>query len=288
MGGKATILTARYDGATLRADPAPALPWWSFTKTLIAALCVRAAARGPLDLDAPCPGHAWTLRDLLRHRAGVGNYGGLPAYHAAVAAGEVPWVREDFLRAVPLDRPIGPPDAAFAYSNIGYMLAREALEAATGRDFGDLLDGLITPLGLASVRLAQEPDDFADLPFPSGGYHPGWVAHSCAMGTPGDAVRLLHALLHDPDLAQMQEVRPVGHAIDGRPWTKAGYGLGLMIGEVGLAGRALGHSGAGPFSVCAIYAFPDLPGALVTAAFMSGGNEAPAGQAALDLAKAAR
>lgn len=276
-----TMLTAQYDGVVLRADPSPALPWWSFTKTLIAALCVKAATRGQLDLDAPCPGHGWSLRDLLRHRAGVGNYGGLPAYHAAVAAGEVPWSRAEFLRAVPPDRPIGPPDGQFAYSNIGYLLARDAVEAATGQGLAALLNALTAPLGLTSVRLAATPDDFAGLPFPSGGYHPGWVAHGCAMGTPGDAARLLNALLHDPDLGQMQVACPVGHAIDGRPWTKTGYGLGLMIGEVGPAGRALGHSGAGPFSVCAIYAFPDLARAPVTAAFTCGGDEAPAEWAAV-------
>ena len=281
-----TTMTARLDAdGTLVADPAPALPWWSFSKTIIAALCVDAAARGELSLDAPCPGRAWTIRDLLRHRAGLGDYGRLRAYQAAVMAADPVWSPDDFLRAVPPDRPVTPPRTRFAYSNIGYLLARQALEDATATPLAAVLrDRLAIPLGLSSVRLAQSVEDFADLPFAANGYHPGWVAHGCVMGTPTDAVRMLRAILSDPSLAQMQDALPLSFSDPGRPWTRAGYGLGLMIGDVGSAGRAIGHSGGGPFSANAVYAVPDCPGSPVVACFTSGGNEAPAEHAAVALA----
>ena len=280
------IFTARLDtGGTLANDPAPALPWWSFSKTVIAALCLDAAARGELSLETTRPGRAWTLRDLLGHRAGLGDYGVLPAYREAVAQGRPVWTSDDFLRAVPPDRPDASPGTRFAYSNIGYLLARQALERATGTSFAILLrDRLAVPLGLRFVRLAETANDFADLPFPALGYHPGWVAHGCVMGTPADAVRLLQAILSDPASADMQDALPLTFSDPGRPWTRTGYGLGLMIGDVGSAGRAIGHSGGGAFSANAVYAVPDCPGSPVVACFTPGGNEAPAEHAAVALA----
>ncbi|SDY76445.1 Beta-lactamase [Jannaschia faecimaris] len=282
-----TVFTARLtaDGHLTGAD-APPLPWWSFSKTVIAALLVGAAARGEVDLDSPCPGHEWTLRDLLGHRAGLGDYFAVPAYHRAIATGGPIWTPADFLRVVPPDKPDTPPGTRFAYSNIGYLLARQALETVTGQPLAALLNRLTAPLGLTSVRLAQTAEDFADLPFPAGGYHPGWVAHGCLMGTPSDAVRLLRAILHDPALTGMQIALPVDANVAGRPWTETGYGLGLMIGRVGPAGRAIGHSGGGPFSANAVYAFPDCPGTPVVATFVAGGDEAPAEHAALRMARA--
>lgn len=55
----------------------------------------------------------------------------------------------------------------------------------------------------------------------------------------------------------MQAVHPLGGSPAERPWTQTGYGLGLMSGAMGEAGRAIGHSGGGPFSVAAVYHFPD-------------------------------
>lgn len=64
------------------------------------------------------------------------------------------------------------------------------------------------------------------------------------------------------------------------PWTRCGYGAGLMVGRMGTAGRVVGHSGGGAFSAAAVYAFLDLPGRPVAAAFVTGGDEAPAEWAA--------
>ncbi len=79
---------------------------------------------------------------------------------------------------------------------------------------------------------------------------------------------------------------PVGGAIEGRPWTKCGYGLGLMIGlmigRMGAAGRAIGHSSGGPFSVNAVYHFPDQPRPLTVASFTDGRDEGVAEFAAFN------
>ncbi len=52
---------------------AAVVPWWPFTKTLIAVAVLRFAERGEVALDAPLDGYPFTTRQLLQHRAGVGN-----------------------------------------------------------------------------------------------------------------------------------------------------------------------------------------------------------------------
>ena len=66
------------------------VPWWSFTKTVMAAAALVLVARGRLDLDGPVPGRPFVLRHLLQHTAGIASYGGLAAYHEAVGRGEPP------------------------------------------------------------------------------------------------------------------------------------------------------------------------------------------------------
>ena len=77
------------------------VPWWSFTKTLIAACALRLVDEGKLTLDTPVAGQSYTLRALLQHRAGVGNYGGLAEYHAAVARRGQPWTDAELFARVP-------------------------------------------------------------------------------------------------------------------------------------------------------------------------------------------
>jgi len=82
----------------------------------------------------------------------------------------------------------------------------------------------------------------------------------------------------------MLSAHPLGGEIAGRPWTECGYGLGVMSGKMGRAGRAIGHSGAGPFAVSAVYHFPDSALAVTVAVFTDGTNEARAENEAYRLA----
>lgn len=63
---------------------------------------------------------------------------------------------------------------------------------------------------------------------------------------------------------------PLGGPLPDRPWKVTGYGLGLMIGRFASAGHALGHSGAGPGSVSAVYHFGGPGRSRTLAAFMEG------------------
>jgi CubicO group peptidase (beta-lactamase class C family) len=250
------------------------VPWWSVTKTVIAAAALRLAERGALDLDAPLEAaHGASLRAVLQHRAALPDYGSLPDYHAAVAAGEPPWSEAGLLARVG-----GPTDGRWRYSNVGYLLARRQVEAAAGAPLGTALKTLVLePLGLGErVRLAETPADMAATALPPpAGYHPGWVYHGCLIGPVAAAARamagVLGGLLGPEATAAMAAAIPVGGALPGRPWRRTGYGLGLMLGTMadadGVMTSALGHSGGGPGSACAVYRFPERPDAPTVAVF---------------------
>ncbi|MCA0940561.1 beta-lactamase family protein [Salipiger pacificus] len=264
-------------------------PYWSFTKTVLAVCALKLVEAGKLRLDTPRAGEAFTLRQLLDHTAGLPEYCALPAYRDAVAANEEPWPRDHLYAATMAQGLRFAPGRGWAYSNLGYMLVRERIEEAAGQPFAALLAEAITrPLGLQSIALAARRADFARVHWPEAqGYHPGWVYHGCLTGTGLDAARLLQALfsgalLSPATLEQMLRRHSLGGPIEGRPWTDCGYSLGLMNGRAGTAGRALGHSGGGPFCVNAVYHFPEAVPPVTVASFASGPAEGAAENAAVD------
>jgi len=60
-------------------------PWWSITKTVLAAAVLRLVDSGRLSLGNLYMDRPYTIRQLLQHTAGLNTYGG-PPYRAAVAA----------------------------------------------------------------------------------------------------------------------------------------------------------------------------------------------------------
>ncbi|HJP69416.1 MAG TPA: serine hydrolase domain-containing protein, partial [Sphingomicrobium sp.] len=239
----------------------PLLPWWSFTKTVLAATVLRLVERGKLELDTSRPHEPYTLRQLLLHRAGVPNYGKLAAYHEAVARGEDAWPRTRLLEAVNAEKLDFEPGTRWNYSNVGYLFARDAIERATGLPLGEALHQLVlAPLNLSAVRLASNRADFEEILWPElRNYDPQWVYHGCLIGTPVDAAKLLHGIFRG-DLLQHFSIETIferstifDEEVPGRPWTKLSYALGLMAGSMGDVGRAWGHSGEGPHSANAVY-----------------------------------
>jgi hypothetical protein len=60
-------------------------------------------------------------------------------------------------------------------------------------------------------------------------------------------------LLPEPFMTEMLKAYAVPGPVPDRPWLSPGYGLGLMIGEVGSGQRVAGHTGGGPGSTIAVY-----------------------------------
>lgn len=284
------VLAATVEGGKLEAHDRPALPvpWWSLTKTALAAGALALVEAGRLPLDAPLRPQPYTLRQLLQHTAGVPNYGDLAEYHEAVERAEEPWSREELLRRVGADRLVFPPGQGWAYSNVGYLLVRGILEEATGDELGTVLRGLVfEPLGVPGVALAREPRDLDGTAWGNAaGYHPGWVYHGLAVGTPAEAALFLHRLMmgrlvSGDLLAAMRTPYPLGGPVEGRPWRTAGYGLGLMVDVASPRGLCIGHTGQGPGSVAAAYHFPDLDPPRTAAAFAAVADEAVVERAVL-------
>jgi CubicO group peptidase (beta-lactamase class C family) len=270
-------------------------PWWSFTKTVIAVAALRLAEQGRLDLDALRPGKPYSLRQLLSNRAGVPNYGRLAAYHEAVARGDDAWSREQLLKAVDIDRLDFAPGQGWSYSNVGYMFAGDAVSEVAGLPLGEALrDLVIRPLGLQSPRFAETRADMAEVFWPHlRSYDPRWVYHGLLIGTPVDAARLLHAVfrgrfLTAQSLSQMRDrFTQLGGALPGRAVTEQAYGMGLMVGRLGDAGRAWGHNGGGPGAVNIVAHFPDVPEPVTVAVFTDGEDEGPAEFEAVRIAEGA-
>ncbi len=283
------------DGKPEAGASAAIVPWWSFTKTLIAACALRLAQEDRLALDRPLAPAPYTLRELLQHRAGVGNYGGMAAYHEAVAGGDEPWSDHEVFARIPPDALLFPPGAGWAYSNVGYLLVRRLIETVCGSDLKAALRSLVLdPLGLPASRLAESREDMRATAFPGGqNYDPGWVFHGVVVGPVTEAALALHRLLTGDLLtsasrAALLDRHAIGGAIDGRPWQTVAYGLGIAMGAMHGPGMAaplevVGHSAAGPGSVGAVYHRSDAGRCRTAAVFAAGSAEGVAEGEALRL-----
>jgi CubicO group peptidase (beta-lactamase class C family) len=233
------------------------LPWWSFGKTVIAAAALSLVRDGLLELDEAVAEGPFTLRQLLRHEAGLADYGELADYHAAVARDDAPWPVEEMLRRLDAGRLRYPPGAGWRYSNVGYLYVTRLIERATDLPLGEALQQrVLAPLGVAEVRLARTRADWSVGAPPA--YDPAWVYHGLLVGPLDQAAWLLDRLLGGdflpaPLLQQMQTPYLLGGPLAGRPWVAPGYGLGLMQGPDASGLYLHGHTGGGPGSVVAVY-----------------------------------
>ncbi|MDD2058918.1 beta-lactamase family protein [Pseudomonas sp. GD03860] len=238
----------------------PCVPWWSFTKTVLAATALTVVRDGQLVLDAPLPETAYTLRQLLRHEAGLADYSELPEYHAAVANHEPAWPVDEMMQRLDGARLRYSPGAGWRYSNIGFMLVARLIERATDLPLEEAIRRqVLTPLGISTVRFVTERavlgGEYLGI---APNYDPGWVYHGLLAGPVSQAALFLDQLLVGEilpaDLLQeMQATRVLGGPMAGRPWVTPGYALGLMRGEIEGGLTLTGHTGGGPGSVLAVY-----------------------------------
>jgi D-alanyl-D-alanine carboxypeptidase len=141
------------DGEGSEGEADRVLPLWSFTKTVMAIVALHLVEQGLVDLDAPLPGAAYCLRDLLCHTEGLPDYGSNAAHQAAVARGDSAWPMERLLTEIP-PAPRHAPGEGWGYSNIGY---RNRMEALSGCSMAALMVDLITrPLGGAVCAICNK------------------------------------------------------------------------------------------------------------------------------------
>jgi CubicO group peptidase (beta-lactamase class C family) len=143
----------------------------SVSKVITSSAAARLASKGALDLDAPIS--KWlpdlpeqhrktSLAQLLTHRGGVRHYN-RSELDMGSKAGAI-YMRTyasdaDVLALFINDPLVAAPGTSPHYSSYGYTLASVAMQAATGKDFRELIESEIgLPFGLKTLA-ADEPWD---------------------------------------------------------------------------------------------------------------------------------
>lgn len=273
------------NGTPAVTEPADAVetlvPWWSFTKTVLAATALTLVRDGLVGLDDQVAEGPFTLRQLLRHQAGLADYSELTEYHVAVANGARPWPADEMLQRLDATRLRYTPGEGWRYSNVGYLFVTRLIERLTGLSLEEaLVQRVLSPLGITRVRLASNGEDLQSAcQGVAPGYDSGWVYHRLLIGPLAEAALLLDRLLSGnllPHwlLEDMQTALVLGGPLPGRPWLTPGYGLGLMQGGVAGGLTLSGHNGVGPGSVLAVYHCTRGETAVTCAVFHEGPDEA--------------
>ncbi len=239
---------------------------------------------GPADgsPDDADPGATWfprvpnhaelTLRNLLNHTAGmIQPYFEDPGFAQRLGEvfrsprGYMP-ARQFIVESVADHEPLFPAGQGFHYSDVHYVIAGLAMEAATGRSYYEMLDDFFLEALALDLTL---PADRPDLPGLAQGY-----AHASSelFGTPlevvADGALVVHPMqewtgggvVNNPQaLVRWAKLLYEGEAIQGDDLPELlsvgfppdssephfGYGLGVSVGE-GEHGPTYGHGGFFP------------------------------------------
>jgi CubicO group peptidase (beta-lactamase class C family) len=261
------------DSRAHRSGETGSIPWWSFTKIVLAITALRLVESGAFALDDCIGDEPYTLRQLLQHQAGLPDYGGLKDYHDAVARGDEPWSVEELCERGGAGRLVSAPGEAWSYSNIGYLKVSQAITVATGEPLAAAVHRLaLGPAGATNARFASRPADMHDVRMGAApAYHPGWVYHGLIVGPLEDAARVLYCLLGGELLSaamltEMRRGRPLPQFRNSL-WLEPAYGLGVMTPVIPGGRRVFGHTGEGPGSTIAAYGMDGIDGPLVAAAW---------------------
>lgn len=235
------------------------VPWWSFGKTVLAVAVLKLVEKELLDLDKKYYVDA-TLRQLLRHEAGVPDYGNSKAYQEAVNSNSEPWSFDEMIERTNRRENLFKPGEGWMYSNIGYYYIRRLIEKPMNLNLQEALNELLFDSLELDVLVAKENIDLDNCVHVRSSYKPKWLYHGMLIGSLETACRFLHSLANGHILNQsmMNELLmayELNFDIGNRPWKRPSYGLGVMMD---LSNHSFGHTGMGPDSVIAVYHFPHL------------------------------
>lgn len=128
----------------------------SITKQFTAAAIMQLAEAGKLSVEDPISKYyanapaTWakvTLRHLLSHRSGIGDYTSLPNFFEKLAAEDR---TPEQIIAMTRDAPMEfEPGTKFAYNNSGYIVLGYVIEKVSGQSYADYVEQhIFKPLGL--------------------------------------------------------------------------------------------------------------------------------------------
>jgi CubicO group peptidase (beta-lactamase class C family) len=200
--------------------------------------------------DAPSSWNEVTVRELLSHTAGFGDYPEKFDFRKD-------WTEAELLKLVEGIPLAYPPGTKWDYSNLGYLTLGILIHRVTGEFYGDFLQQRIFhPLGMETTRIISEADI---VPNRAAGYrlvkgelkNQEWVAPMLNTTADGslyfsildlakwDAALYTEKLLKRPSLDQMWTPAKLKN---GQP-NKAGYGFGWAIGDRN-GHHVISHDGA--------------------------------------------
>jgi D-alanyl-D-alanine carboxypeptidase len=271
------------DGNALQGDEAFRIA--SITKTITAALALQLAEDGIVDLDAPLAdvvpgrverldhGEELTLRQLLANTSGLPDELDLTdpadpwATYVQVGDGAAAAACGDVAGYLARHDPVAPvrlrPGTAYQYSNVGFRLAGEVIEAATGQPLADVYrERIFEPLGMDATWMDCVEEPRAEL---ARGLHPAGIDDTSALsfelpdgdGQPLDVTDLgRHGGASGGLVSTSEDVAAFARALfEGdlfedeatlaamlEPGPAPLYGLGVELGDE-LGGDLIGHGG---------------------------------------------
>ncbi len=264
---------AQWNGAAGLAGPGEAMrvdnlvQIGSITKTMTAAIVLQLAAEQRLRLDdaigqwlprMPHVDPTISVRQLLNHTSGVGNYTEAPALGEAIAADPLHVFTTDELLAFVTTARFAPGDAT-EYTNTAYLLLARIAERITGREIEALYRRrLWEPLGLTAIYLPGASDAPAPVAMARTSWgvvnphdHParlttghgayGLLADAPTIARWGDAL-FRGQVIPDAMQREMRTLVPAAGNILG----ETGAGLGIRSYNY-LGGVQYGHSGGASF-----------------------------------------
>jgi len=216
-----------------------------------------------------------TLRQLLQHRSGVQNYYDQARFHKlveekrAAGGGIDSFSREELIGFVDGIPQLFVPGKGYRYTDIGYILAGEAIEAVTGENYFDVLkEKLLVPLGLnltdptarimpglaqgyapepgplipGVTHMVQDNGEYVidpTLEFTGGGL----------VNNPGDMVRWIQALYTGRAISKEAAAAILAKPAYPTEREQASgnyYGLGVFVKDHPSGGKSWGHGGYAP------------------------------------------
>lgn len=203
------------DAAT--AQPLQRQTWqmaYSITKAVTAIAALRLVDAGALSLDAPLSryfaehpyGEAVLVRQLLAHTAGIPSPAPLAWFTVPGEAAD----RRQRLRALLAASPrlCAAPGSEYRYSNLGYWLLEEVIEAASGMDFAQYVQQQVFGLVGSAEQTGFAPDAARMA-----------IGHTTRWGLTGLVLRALtprrYWIDSTPRWRRAAPVRPFGRAYGG-------------------------------------------------------------------------
>jgi D-alanyl-D-alanine carboxypeptidase len=152
----------RGGGATVNVDSQFRVA--SITKLFVATVVLQLAQEGRLDLSDPLARHVpgypgaerITIRQLLNHTSGVPDYGRTAHFGERLLADRKRrWRTDEVLALVNGARPDFAPGTGYLYSNTGYLLLGQVIDAVTGSSWAaEIRRRILDPLHLRHTYVA--------------------------------------------------------------------------------------------------------------------------------------